>query len=165
MGTLSPLVERLARSSKKLPRSPSPPWYRENMREIVRRLKAGSTAKIALCSLPVLGEDLVSQANMQTQAHNAILAEIAHQEQVAYLPVHECQADILRAHHQGAGRTLEGQMLLPMTMKFLLFRNVLRFSHDRISQMNGFLLTIEGIHMNSTGAALIASQIEPFLRA
>jgi lysophospholipase L1-like esterase len=38
-------------------------------------------------------------------------------------------------------------------------------SFDEISKKNGFLLVTDGIHMNSRGAAIIADQIESFLRA
>jgi lysophospholipase L1-like esterase len=161
-GALNSRVGRSMRAQKKLPDVPSMPWYRENMLEIVRRLKQGSTARLALCSLPHLGENLDSAMNAAVRSYNAILAEIARQEQVSYIPVQECQAEYLREH--GAGRMLTHEMLIPMTIKFLLFHYVLRYSLDRISRRNGFLLTVEGVHMNSAGAAIIADQIESFLR-
>jgi acyl-CoA thioesterase I len=162
-GALNPGLGRAMRSRKKLPDLPSLPWYRENVLEIVRRLKQESTAKLALCSLPHLGEALDSPLNMAVRSYNAVLAEIARQEQIAYIPVQERQADYLKQH--GAGQALEADRLVGMTLKFLLFHNVLRFSLDRISRSNGFLLTVEGVHMNSTGAAIIADQVEAFLRA
>jgi hypothetical protein len=42
---------RFARITKHLPEPPSPQWYRENMCSIVRQLKAGTDARIGLCSL------------------------------------------------------------------------------------------------------------------
>ncbi|MBN2098694.1 MAG: hypothetical protein JW753_03760, partial [Dehalococcoidia bacterium] len=41
---------------------------------------------------------------------------------------------------------------------------VLRQSLDEISRRNGYLLLTDGMHMNSRGAAIIADQIEAYLR-
>jgi lysophospholipase L1-like esterase len=48
---------RFLRLWKRLPRKPSPEWYRENMQAIVRRLKRDTSARIGLCSLIPIGED------------------------------------------------------------------------------------------------------------
>jgi hypothetical protein len=45
----------------------------------------------------------------------------------------------------------------------ILRHSILRQSFDKISEKNGFLLTIEGIHMNSRGGTMIADQVEAFI--
>lgn len=162
---LNPALGRFARWSRRLPQAPTADWYRECMAELVRRLKAGGVGRIALCSLPPMGEDLASTTNVRVRAYNAILAEVAGQEQVAYLPVYEAQAEYLRRQRPAGGPPFDPGAALGAGLKLLFYHFLLGYSLDRISQRNGFLLTAEGQHMNGAGAALIADQIEPFLRA
>ncbi|MEZ4669956.1 MAG: GDSL-type esterase/lipase family protein [Anaerolineae bacterium] len=163
-GLFSPKVGESMRKIKNLPQAPSKEWYQSNMRAIVRRLKETTSAKIGLCSLPNIGEDLNSDANILIRSYNDILAGIARQEEVGYIAVNEAQSDYLRKSQTAHGRAVEARKLTRITFKFLMLRNVLRLSLDRIARINGYLLTAEGIHMNSKGAAMIADQIEAYLR-
>jgi len=150
------------RLTKKIHHRPSPEWYHDNMLAIVRLLKEKTSAKIALVSIPVLGEDLDSTPNERVRAYNSLLKEIATQEQVKYLPVYERQEDYLRTSQVGAGYPFKPNYS-PLLM-LLMRKYLLRQSFDKISQLNGFVLTIEGLHMNSRGAAIIADEIESFLQ-
>jgi lysophospholipase L1-like esterase len=55
-------ARRFFRFSKRLPRDPSPEWFRENLQAIASRAKAETSAAIALCSLPLIGEDPMSKS-------------------------------------------------------------------------------------------------------
>src|SRR6184192_3119736 len=48
---VSTKARTFSRIPNRLPRDPSPEWFRENLRAIVLRLKAETSATIALCSL------------------------------------------------------------------------------------------------------------------
>jgi len=152
----------LARLRKKLPQPSSPESYRKNMVQMVKLLKQRTTARIGLVSLPVLGEDLLSEHNDRVRAYNAILKEIASQEDVGYISVHEAQEEYLRSAQPEGGLPFDpGRML---GLKFLWRRYVLRQSLDEISRRNGYSLLTDGMHMNSRGAAIIADQVEAYLR-
>jgi lysophospholipase L1-like esterase len=56
LALVSRKVRRFFRISKHLPSEPSPKWFRENLRGIARRVKAETSAAVALCSLPPIGE-------------------------------------------------------------------------------------------------------------
>jgi hypothetical protein len=85
------------------------------------------------------------------------------QEDVAYLPVHECQEEYLHQVHHVAGRSHDAHSRILWTS---LFRHyVLRRSFDAIAKENGFVLTTEGLHLNGRGAAIVADEVESFLRA
>jgi len=163
--TLYPALAKmsLSRLKRRLPQPPSAKWYHDNMSEIVRLLKEKTQARIALASLPVLGEDLASLPNERVRRYNALLREIAVREHVAYLPVHERDEEYLTAVQHRAGRPFRAGGML--TLKLLICHYLLRQSFDEISRKNGFLLVTDGIHMNSRGAAIIADEIELFLRA
>jgi lysophospholipase L1-like esterase len=161
--TLSPTLARISRLTRRFPQPPSAEFYKYNMLRIINTLKEKTSAKIALVSLPVLGEDLESIPNQCIKDYNALLKEIADEEQVSYLPVYELQEEYLKEVQQGSGRPYgSGGML---SIKALVRHYLLRQSFDEISRKHHFLLVTDGIHMNSRGATFIADEIESFLRS
>jgi len=161
--TLSPTLARMSRLTRRFPQPPSEEFYQDNMLRIVKILKEKTSAKIALISLPVLGEDLESVSNERIKEYNAVLKEIADGEQVSYLPVYERQEEYLRKVQPGSGRPYESGGII--SIKALARHYLFRQSFDEISRKNHFLLVTDGIHMNSLGATFIADEIEPFLRS
>lgn len=159
---LFPAVARISRRTKKIPQPPSPQFYRENMLRIVNLLKKKTSAKIAVASLPILGEDLESPANKRIREYNLLINEICTNEQVNYLSVFEKQEEYLLSFQQKPGKAFEGGIAL--SLKLLIRHFLLRQSFDTISGKNGFLLLTDGIHMNSRGAEFIANEVEAFLR-
>jgi len=61
MSRQSEYYEVMLKLTKRLPRKPSPEWFYEVMDEVVDRLKDGTSARIAVCSLPPWGENLESE--------------------------------------------------------------------------------------------------------
>jgi len=161
--TLSPALARISRLTGRFPQTPSIEFYKYNMLRIINTLKEKTSAKIALVSLPVLGEDLESMINHLIKDYNALLKDVADEEQVGYLPVYERQEEYLREVQQGSGRPYESGHML--SIKALARHYLLRQSFDEISRKHHFLLLTDGIHMNSRGAAFIADEIESFLRS
>jgi lysophospholipase L1-like esterase len=161
--TLSPTLARISRLTKRFPQPPSAGFYKHNMLRIINTLKEKTSAKIALVSLPILGEDLESIPNQRIKEYNALLKEIADEEQVSYLPVYELQEEYLRKVQQGSGRLYKSGGML--SIKALARHYLLRQSLDEISRKHHFLLVTDGIHMNSRGAAFTADEIESFLRS
>lgn len=161
--TLSPTLARISRLTRRFPQPPSAEFYKYNMVRIINTLKEKTSAKIALVSLPVLGEDLESIPNQRIKDHNALLKEIADEEQVGYLPVYELQEKYLREVQRGSGRPYESGGML--SIKALARHYLLRQSFDEISRKHHFVLLTDGIHMNSRGATFIADEIESFLRS
>jgi hypothetical protein len=122
------------------------------MLQIVRTLKAKTSARIALASLPVLGEDLDSVANQCIREYNARLKEIASQEHTSYLPVYERQEVYLRAIQQRPGRGFEDGVKL--SLQLLVRHFLLRQSFDAISGQNGFVLLTDGMHLEQPWCGL-----------
>jgi lysophospholipase L1-like esterase len=160
--TLTPRIQTAYRMWKRLPEMPTPEWYRANMLQIVRLLKEKTSARIAITSPPVLGEDLASPANERIRRYSAILLTIAMQEGITYLPVHERHEEYLRRINAIPGRPHDANSLLMWTS--LLRHYVLGHDFEAIATRNGFVLTTEGLHLNRQGAAIVADVVETFLR-
>lgn len=140
-------------------------WYEENLRAIVRRLKAGTTARIAVMTLAVIGEDLEHEANRQVARYNAAIERIAREEAVPCLPLHERMVAWLREHEADRAG-------LPPRLAYrdglhnvgnALALHAQGLSWDQVSARNGLLLTTDCLHLNSRGAGMIADLIASWL--
>ena len=171
LGILDSQAWRRYQGAKRLLQPPSLERYRDTLQDVVRQLKTRTRARLALCSLPVLGEDLTSPANQRVSEFNAVIRQMAEQEQVCYLPIFERESPLLTEHQQLSGRAgvafvVDPQRRYMQVMLGAIFQHfLLGRPFDDISRQNGLLLKTDLIHGNSQEAAVIAEEIETFLKA
>jgi lysophospholipase L1-like esterase len=127
----------------------------------VFELQSGTHARIALCSLPVLGENLNSAAGERVTAYNTVIKDVAQACGASYLPVYEWHVDYLTAVHRTESIAYEDRPAL--VMGAALERYLLGRSWDEISARHNLVLTTDQIHPNSTGAAFIVEEVAQFL--
>ncbi|KIL42398.1 hypothetical protein SD70_00200 [Gordoniibacillus kamchatkensis] len=159
--TLSPKNSRLLCFLKKLPVTPSPDWYRENLNVIVKELKERTSAHVALLSLPVIGEDVDSAANRRTGEYSTIISDVAKAHGVTYLPLNEHMKAYLQSHNKPSRFPYRPGLYQSSTASMQHF--MLRRNLDAISAKRGLQLTIDNIHLNSKGAGMVADLIESFI--
>lgn len=159
--SLDPRLARLSRKLKHIPHEPTLFHYSRNMTSIVQFLKKETDSKIAVASLPVLGENLDSVENRTIATYNDGLKKICEKENVTYLPVYEKQKNFLMHENDGKGKDYVHQTKTAYQSLFLHY--MLFMSLDAISRKNGYLIQIDGIHQNSVGAKIIADEIENFI--
>jgi lysophospholipase L1-like esterase len=154
-------MRRFFRVTKHLPSEPSAEWFHENIQKIAHRLKAKTTASVALCSLPQIGEDpasvhpFQSEINRRIEVYSAIIREVAEQENCIYLAVHEA---MLAQIEMSPGRAFTSFRLLPFYRD--AFRVlVLKKSPDEVARMNGWRFHTDGVHLNRRGG-MIAAELE-----
>ncbi|HUN54979.1 MAG TPA: SGNH/GDSL hydrolase family protein [Smithella sp.] len=161
VASLSPYSSRRYIRQMKLPQPPTLKWYRENLLEICRELSCRTHAKIALISLPPIGERFDHPAFAASEAYSRVIRDVALSERLTYLPLHENMTAFLRArnpHPLYAFRDDKLLMYIAIARHFLL-----RQSYDDISRTNGFVLLTDHLHLNSTGAGMVADLIENFV--
>jgi lysophospholipase L1-like esterase len=153
------------RNFNHLPIDPTLPWYEENLRAVVTRLKSETSARLALLSLAVIGEDLEHEANLKVNLYNEAVQRVAQDEKIDYLPLHERMIAYLRDHE-------EERAQLPPRLAYrdgltnignALALHASGLSWDEVSHRNGLLLTTDCLHLNSVGAGMIADLIEAWL--
>src|ERR1700730_1579220 len=165
LALVSRKVRRFFRISKHLPSEPSPEWFRENLRGIARRVKAETSASVALCSLPPIGEapssadPFQSELNWRIEEYSAIIREIAREESADYIAVHEAMAAQIM---ESPGRAFT-------SFRFLSFYRdafrvlVLHKSPDEVAQMNGWRFHTDGVHLNSRSGMIVADLVQKFI--
>lgn len=147
-----------------LPQKPDKEWFRSNLVEICEKLKTGTHARIALISLPPIGEDVNSEAFKRSIKYSMIIKEIAQSYQLDYLPLNETMTTNIAARgkkpsllHLHKGNTTSS------LYKALLKHYVLRKSYDEISEENGFLYLTDLLHLNTRGATMVADLVQNFV--
>jgi lysophospholipase L1-like esterase len=165
LALVSKKAGRFFRVSKHLPSEPSPEWFRENLRAIAGRLKAETSATVALCSLPPIGEDpasanpFQSELNRRIEEYSGIIREVAREAEVGYLAVHEA---MLAQIQSSPGRAFTCFRFLPFYRD--AFRAlVLGKRPDEIAQMNGWRFHTDGVHLNSRGGIIVANLVQEFI--
>jgi acyl-CoA thioesterase I len=147
------------RREQRLPEAPTLDWSQRNLVQVIDRLQAETTARIAVLSLPMLGEDLASAMNERIRAFNAFLRALAAEKGVAYLPLHETLLAALPANH--APPPYQGKR--SAMLRALLAHHALRKPWTAISAQQGLVFLTDHVHLNDQGAAIIARLIGEFL--
>jgi lysophospholipase L1-like esterase len=135
--------------------------FNSNLHSLVSRLKAETNANIALLSLPPIGEDLSHPVAKASMSFSKVIQDIAEQLRVEYLPLHEVMTEYLNRHPIQPKYEFEKRRLVFMKS---LCKRFLGYSTQKISKDLGFRLHIDFLHLNRTGASMIADMIEAFLK-
>jgi lysophospholipase L1-like esterase len=138
------------------------------MRKIVRGLKNATAAQVALCSLPVIGENPEAESQRGlisvTEEYNAILKQIAREEKVTYIPFYERMVEQVTA---SPGRPFFSSFLFDFLSQvqaaFQLL--VLHRSLDEVAARGGWRFHVDGIHFNSRTGTLLADLVQEFVAA
>ena len=113
----------------------------------------------------MIGEDLEHEAYRQIELYNEAIRQVAREENISYLPLHERMIAYLHEHEADRAQLpprLEYRDGLHNTGNaFALHFSGL--SWDEISRRNGLLINTDCLHLNSVGAGMIADLIEAWL--
>ena len=165
LALVSAKVRRFYRLTKKLPRDPSPEWFRANLQVIAQRLKQTTSADLALCSLTPIGEDLNStdpfqcEINLQIRRFSAIIQEVAAEENIDSIGVYEAFV----AQMKDSGRRPFSEFRFLPFYRDAFRTLVLRKSPDQVSRLNGWDFHTDGVHLNRRGGSIIADLVEKFI--
>ncbi|MGV9926892.1 SGNH/GDSL hydrolase family protein [Nocardia rhamnosiphila] len=124
--------------------------YRDNLTAIVDRIAAAGTARVALMSLPPLGEDPGDEINRRLAGYNRVIAETATRTGSDYLPLHERIAGLVRQHGDPSARYDFGFTLaFTAAAQHYLFGR----SWDQVAHSRGSDLFVDSIHLSDRSGA------------
>lgn len=147
----------------KLPQMPDDLWFRECLQEFVTRLQNETSANIALISIPPIGEVLDHSAFRISSEYIKSIQEVANVTGVSYLPLHEKMLLFLKEYSGEPTYPFEkakSGMFIACVKRYLLRRE-----WNAIGQEAGFQLHIDYLHLNTTGAIIVADLIESFVES
>jgi len=146
-----------------LPRLPDLEWFEENLRLLVGQLREKSEARIALMTLAPIGEDSRAPIASLVGECNEIIARVAEDLDVEFLPLHDRLAALLDAgsraqqHRYAPGTRSTIRMVGAGALHYLL-----GMSWDRIAERRGLTLTIDLVHLNDRAGRVVAELVEEF---
>jgi acyl-CoA thioesterase I len=151
-------------AAKRLPERPGPAFFRENLLGVVRTLKRETRARVALFSMPPIGEEPGHYAYLRTEDYAAIVREVASGEGVEYLPLRERICSFIESLPRGQARPLAFRDFGRAQLRAGRMQRYLGKSLDEVSAFNRFHILVDGIHLNTHGASIAADLAEGFLK-
>ena len=145
-----------------LPEKPNAEFFRENVKELISQLKKRTNAKIAILSLPPIGEDINHIAYQRTKEYSGIILDVAQENNVDYLPLHENITEYLLAEDHHPRLSYDNGFRIIM-IKGILSHFLLGTSFDKIATNNGFLIVTDFLHLNHRGAKMVADLIKNWI--
>ncbi|MEA2102243.1 MAG: SGNH/GDSL hydrolase family protein [Thermodesulfobacteriota bacterium] len=145
-----------------LPVMPSRDGFRESLTEICTLLKHRTQARIALLSLPPIGQEMDSIAFEKAADYSTIIREVASQMRFDYLPVNETMKDYVIKNAGNSPISFNGNRIFAM-YKAIAGHFLFRRDWDDISRDNGLCLHTDMVHLNSIGARIIAGLVRDFV--
>lgn len=159
-GSMSEKLETFYVDKNKLPQKPTEDFYRKHLVEICRRVKNETNAKVFLLSLPPLSETFTAPAFLRAKKYSRIVKEIAEAEGVVFIDLHEKMTDVILSRGGGSLEAPESDKFLDAVTDALVSYAFFGKSLDEISAEKGFLVLTDYLHLNSTGAGIVADCIE-----
>ncbi len=154
------LTKRYVRNGK-LPQIPDKDWYRKNLTAIVEQLQQKTKAKIALISIPMLGEKLAEKGNEKVRLYNAVVKGIAQEKGCAYLDLYFRMEAYHKNNPPSQNHPIENSISL--VVKAVLKRKLLFYPWNKVSKSFGLTLTTDNLHLNETSGQLLLKLVTDWL--
>jgi len=145
-----------------LPDKPNEEFFRKNVKKLISQLKKRTNAKIAILSLPPIGEDINHIAYQRTKEYSGIILDVAQENNVDYLPLHEKITEYLLAEDHHPRLSYDNGFRIIM-IKGILSHFLLGTSFDKIATNNGFLIVTDFLHLNHRGSKMVADLIKNWI--
>jgi lysophospholipase L1-like esterase len=159
--TMSKENEKRYISDMNLPQRPDKEWYRSNLKKICTELKSLTKARIALISIPPIGENPLSTEYLRAKEYSRIIKDVAAEENITYLPLFEKLDELLKGKNTPSLHTFNetNKLIYYSAARHYLFG----VHYNDISASNGFTIMTDFLHLNCTGAGMVADLIEDFV--
>jgi lysophospholipase L1-like esterase len=146
-----------------LPRLPDLEWFEENLRELVRRLRERSQARIALMTLAPIGEDRKAPIAALIAECNTIITRVAEDLDVGLLPLDDRLVALL-ADEPGAPRHryVPGIRSMIRMVGAGMLHYILAMSWDRVADRRGLAVTVDLVHLCDRAGTVVADLVEGF---
>jgi acyl-CoA thioesterase-1 len=143
-----------------LPQKPDAAWYRKNLEDIVSTLKDLTKAKIAVFSLPTIGENPSDPAFKAGQACSKIAKDVATRAGVTYLPLCEVMTEKVKERPSRNEYNAKQQAMMQVAQLLLHYHGV---PYRGIARLFKLRYHVDFLHLNDAGAAMVVDLVEKFV--
>ena len=151
------------KKNNELPEVPTLEKYKEHLNELIEKI--GIQSKIAICTLPPIGENVNSEVNKHVNLFNDYIKLIANQKKLSLLPV----SDALWSDIQS--RTYPSKLeynpkVIPLFRRIfggIFHHYIFKKSWNDISSAKGQWILFDQIHLNERGAEIVYKLAKDFI--
>lgn len=143
-----------------LPQTPDLIFYQNSLTKIIEQLQQRTNAKIAILSLPPIGERINSVMNNTIATYNRFIKATAAKHHITYLPLNERMWQSLNLQgDNNKACPFTDKLMEKAIAKHYIFND----SWNKISADNDLKLLTDCIHLNENGAKIVADLIKNYL--
>ena len=155
------LIQDYYIQTKNLPQTPSIDWFEEQINIFVNQIKKNTSAKIAITTLPWLGEQENAAIINVIKDHNKIIKRIALKYDLSIIDLFSKFKEQINQNDSVPYTTSELRRLRGLRAVILYY--VFGWSWDRIGKKYKLQLLCDHIHLNERGGSLIENLVKKFL--
>ena len=155
------LIQDYYIQTKNLPKVPSIDWYEEQIEIFVKQIKAKTSAKIAITTLPWLGEQEDASIISVIKNHNKIIKRIALKYDLSILDLFSKFKEQISFSNSVPYTTSELRRLRGLRAVILYY--VFGWSWTKIGEKYKLQLLCDHIHLNEKGGDLMEQLVKEFL--
>ena len=155
------LIQDYYIQTKNLPQTPSIDWFEEQIEIFVDEIKKNTSAKIAITTLPWLGEQEDTTIINVIKNHNKIIKRIALKYDLSIIDLFSKFKEKINHNDSVPYTTSELRRLRGLRAVILYY--VFGWSWNRIGMKYNLQLLCDHIHLNERGGSLIENEVKRFL--
>ena len=146
-----------------LPEAPSFEKYKEQLTDLLDRL--GDISKVAICTIPPLGESKDSLANQHVKKFNEFIKLISRINNIDLLPVSDSLwLDIdSRTYPLEKDYNPNGIQLMKRIFGGIFHHYIFKKSWNQIAKSKGQWILFDQIHLNETGANIVHKIVKNYI--
>ena len=155
------LIQDYYVQTKNLPQIPSIDWFEEQIEIFVKEVKANTSAKIAITTLPWLGEQEDASIMNVIKSHNKIIKAIAVKYDLFILDLFSKFKEQIDSNDSIPYTTSELRRLRGLRAVVLYY--IFGWSWTKIGEKYRLKLLCDHIHLNEKGGFLMQTLVKEFL--
>ena len=152
------------KKNNELPEVPTLEKYKEHLNELIEKI--GIQSKIAICTLPPIGENVNSEVNKHVNLFNDYIKLIANQKNLSLLTVSDALWSEINSRTYPIKLDFNSKAM-PLMLKRILggiFHHYLfKKSWNDISRAKGQWILFDQIHLNERGAEIVYKLAKDFI--
>jgi len=155
------LIQDYYIQTKNLPKVPSIDWFEEQIEIFVKEIKAKTSAKIAITTLPWLGEQEDASIISVIKNHNKVIKRIALKYDLSILDLFSKFKEQISSSNSVPYTTSELRRL--RGLRAVILRYIFGWSWTKIGEKYKLQLLCDHIHLNEKGGHLMEELAKEFL--
>ena len=155
------LIQDYYMETKGLPQKPSIDWYKEQLEFFIKNIKEHTNAKIAIFTLPWLGEQKTSSIMEVVRSHNKIIKDLAKNYNLEILDLYN-KFDLNITNNNSVPYTTSELRRL-RGLRAVVLHYVFGWSWNDIGEKYRLKLLCDHIHLNERGGLIIKNLAKGFL--